>query len=96
MDRFMEQCWIEMQLIEGERPLRESRRPCMAKWESSGCRGHERKGFSSARVFCIITRSRATDLKIHSLQFCVSIKIRRLALKIKSVKNSCKRPDVKS
>jgi len=29
--RFIEPCWIEMQLMEGERPLQRSRRPREAK-----------------------------------------------------------------
>ena len=45
MGRFIEPCQNKVQLIEGERPFQESRRPRMTKWESSGCRDHGRKEF---------------------------------------------------
>ena len=43
--RFIELGQNKVQLIEGERPFQESRRPHMGKWESNGCGDHGCKEF---------------------------------------------------
>ena len=83
--RFIEPCWIEMQWMEGKRPLQRSRRPCMAEWENNGCRDHGRK-ISFARVFYVIIWFWATDLDVYSLWLCVSNQNQRLTLRINQLK----------
>lgn len=76
---------IKKQLIEDERPFREPRRPCVAKWEGDGW------VVISLELY-IFTRSQAQDFeRIRLLQFCDYPNL-RADLKDWSVGNSCERP----
>ena len=77
MGRFIEPCWIEMQLMEGERPFWESRRPHVTKWESGGWT----QRVANSLGFYVFIQFQAVDLKIHLLQFCLAIITQKLAQK---------------
>ena len=44
------------------------------------------RNFDFTGIFYILVWFRATDLKTHSLQFCVTIRARRLALRVNQLK----------